>query len=192
MAGRLSKSYSTRLVHKSCPYSLLLHAETAEGSVIPVWEQVYPDNVKVVKDIMASREFIQSVELYHRRIPITSELPPDFSDFAEYVVHFPNQHPLFIHYSFTKVARCCHSCWYGKTNRDKLSTGKREKYSSFGGFLSPLSGNRSFRCARSYCACFNDGFKQAIRNHILPRHHEQNFYPFQYRQVILKKYKNHQ
>jgi hypothetical protein len=33
---------------------------------------------------MASRKYIQDVELYHRRIPITSELPPDFSDFAEY------------------------------------------------------------------------------------------------------------
>ncbi|KAF8490734.1 hypothetical protein JB92DRAFT_3128678 [Gautieria morchelliformis] len=62
---------------------LLLHTETAEGAVIPVWEQVEPDDVKVVKDIMASRKHIQGVELYHRRIPITSELPPDFSDFAE-------------------------------------------------------------------------------------------------------------
>jgi Inositol hexakisphosphate len=45
---------------------------------------------------MATREFILGVELYHRRIPITSELPPDFSDFAEYVVYFSQQICLFI------------------------------------------------------------------------------------------------
>ncbi|KAF8577784.1 hypothetical protein K439DRAFT_1417887 [Ramaria rubella] len=63
--------------------SLLLHTETAEGSVIPVWEEVQPDDVNVVKEIMARRRHTQGVELYHRRIAITSELPPDFSDFAE-------------------------------------------------------------------------------------------------------------
>jgi hypothetical protein len=56
-----------------------------EGAVVPVWEEVQPDNVSVVKEVMASRKFTQNVELQHRRIPITSELPPDFSDIAEYV-----------------------------------------------------------------------------------------------------------
>ena len=81
--------FHTFEIHDLRQCSLLLHTETSEGSVIPVWEQVQPENVKVVKDIMASRKYIQDVELDHRRIPITSELPPDFSDFAEYgMVYF--------------------------------------------------------------------------------------------------------
>jgi len=64
---------------------LLLHTETVKGSVIPVWEEVHPDNVSVVKEVMASRKFAQNIELQHRRIPITAELPPDFSDMAECV-----------------------------------------------------------------------------------------------------------
>lgn len=50
-----------------------------------MWEQVHPDDVNVVKEIMASHQRSKDVELIHRRIPITSEIPPDFSDFAEYV-----------------------------------------------------------------------------------------------------------
>ncbi|KIJ51469.1 hypothetical protein M422DRAFT_157971 [Sphaerobolus stellatus SS14] len=62
---------------------LLLHTETAEGSVVPVWEQVQSEDVNVVKELMTARHISDGVELCHRRIPITSELPPDFSDFAE-------------------------------------------------------------------------------------------------------------
>jgi hypothetical protein len=65
------------------PSSLLLHTETAEGSVVPVWEQVQPQDVSVVREIMTGRSYSKNVELSYRRIPITSELPPDFSDFAE-------------------------------------------------------------------------------------------------------------
>ncbi|KAF8525934.1 inositol hexakisphosphate-domain-containing protein [Hysterangium stoloniferum] len=63
--------------------SLLLHTETAEGSVVPVWEQVQPGNVSVVREIMTRRRYAKNVELCYRRIPITSEHAPDFSDFAE-------------------------------------------------------------------------------------------------------------
>jgi len=66
------------------PDRLLLHTETVDG-VVPIWETVQPENVSVIKEVMASRKFAQDIELYHRRIPITAELPPDFSDIAECV-----------------------------------------------------------------------------------------------------------
>ncbi|KIJ66912.1 hypothetical protein HYDPIDRAFT_180575 [Hydnomerulius pinastri MD-312] len=62
---------------------LLLHTETADGSVIPIWEEVQPGNVAVLKDIMASRRSDCGVEVQYARIPITSERPPDFTDISE-------------------------------------------------------------------------------------------------------------
>ncbi|GJJ08366.1 hypothetical protein Clacol_002580 [Clathrus columnatus] len=62
---------------------LLLHTETREGAVIPVWENVQVKDVCVVKDIMLRHKHVQNIELHYRRIPITSELTPDFNDFAE-------------------------------------------------------------------------------------------------------------
>lgn len=65
---------------------LLLHTETPDGSVIPVWEEVKSDNVSVLKDVMASRKYIaDGVELGYARIPITAERPPDFSDLSELI-----------------------------------------------------------------------------------------------------------
>lgn len=37
-------------------HSVLLHSETSDGSVIPVWEEVRDEDVMVLKDIMAARE----------------------------------------------------------------------------------------------------------------------------------------
>ncbi|KIJ13397.1 hypothetical protein PAXINDRAFT_170473 [Paxillus involutus ATCC 200175] len=62
---------------------LLLHTETADGSVIPIWEEVQPENVAVLKNIMASRRSDCGIEVQHARIPITSERPPDFTDISE-------------------------------------------------------------------------------------------------------------
>ena len=42
---------------------LLLHTETRDGSVIPVWEEANPDHVSVLKDIMGSRHDVDGVEL---------------------------------------------------------------------------------------------------------------------------------
>lgn len=67
-------------------FSLLLHTETREGAVIPVWEHVRAEDVHVVKDVMLHHKHVRGIELHHRRIPITSELPPDFGDFMEYIV----------------------------------------------------------------------------------------------------------
>src|ERR1700683_5421128 len=65
---------------------LLLHTETADGSVIPIWEEVRSEDVDVLKDVMASRQTAaDGVELYHIRIPITTERPPDFSDLRELI-----------------------------------------------------------------------------------------------------------
>ncbi|OBZ72108.1 Paladin [Grifola frondosa] len=65
---------------------LLLHTETQDGSVIPVWEEVESKNVMVLKDVMAARKSIaDGVELGYARIPITAERPPDFSDLSELI-----------------------------------------------------------------------------------------------------------
>lgn len=66
--------------------SLLLHSETPDGSVIPVWEVVEPHNVSVLKEVMSSRGHLEGdVELCYSRIPITAERPPDFSDLTELI-----------------------------------------------------------------------------------------------------------
>ncbi|KAL4066939.1 inositol hexakisphosphate-domain-containing protein [Scleroderma yunnanense] len=62
---------------------ILLHTETADGSVIPIWEDVRPESVVVLKDIMASRQSDVGVEVQYARIPMTSERPPDFADISE-------------------------------------------------------------------------------------------------------------
>uniref|UniRef100_A0A0W0FRV3 Metal ion binding oxidoreductase n=1 Tax=Moniliophthora roreri TaxID=221103 RepID=A0A0W0FRV3_MONRR len=64
---------------------LLLHSETEDGTVIPVWEDVQPSNVVVLKDIMESRRDAYGIELVYDRIPITAEAPPDFADLSELI-----------------------------------------------------------------------------------------------------------
>ncbi|TFY82418.1 hypothetical protein EWM64_g1600 [Hericium alpestre] len=60
---------------------LLLHTETPDGSVVPVWEEVRPSDVAVLKDVMTSRKDLgDGVTLQYIRIPITSERPADFTD----------------------------------------------------------------------------------------------------------------
>ncbi|KAF9243458.1 inositol hexakisphosphate-domain-containing protein [Melanogaster broomeanus] len=62
---------------------ILLHTETVDGSVMPIWEEAQPENVAVLKDIMASQRSNCGTEVQYARIPITSERPPDFSDISE-------------------------------------------------------------------------------------------------------------
>jgi hypothetical protein len=65
---------------------LLLHTETSDGSVIPVWEEVRPGDVAVMKDVMsACKESYDDVDVFYRRVPITAERSPDFSDFSELI-----------------------------------------------------------------------------------------------------------
>ena len=72
---------------------LLLHTETADGSVIPVWEEVRPGNVAVMKDVMsACKESNSDVDVSYRRVPITAERQPDFSDFSELIAVMLSPH----------------------------------------------------------------------------------------------------
>ena len=65
---------------------LLLHSETSDGSVIPVWEEVDSQDVCVLKDVMSSHKHLKGgVELAYCRIPITAERPPDFSDLTDLI-----------------------------------------------------------------------------------------------------------
>ncbi|KAI9453330.1 inositol hexakisphosphate-domain-containing protein [Russula earlei] len=65
---------------------LLLHTETPDGSVIPVWEEVRAGNVAVMKDVMAAcQASFNDVDVFYRRVPLTAERPPDFSDFSELI-----------------------------------------------------------------------------------------------------------
>ncbi|EJD06892.1 uncharacterized protein FOMMEDRAFT_75682 [Fomitiporia mediterranea MF3/22] len=63
---------------------LLLHTEAHDGSVIPIWEDVGPGAVETLKEIMAQRvQMDDGTRLVYRRIPITSERPPDFTDLSD-------------------------------------------------------------------------------------------------------------
>ncbi|KAG9104343.1 hypothetical protein FRC06_003389 [Ceratobasidium sp. 370] len=62
---------------------ILLHTETSDGSVVPIWDEVDPKDIAVPKDIMSSR--VGEIEIAYTRIPITSERPPDFSDIESLV-----------------------------------------------------------------------------------------------------------
>jgi hypothetical protein len=65
---------------------LLLHTETPDGSVIPIWEEVRPGNVAVMKDVMsACKASCDDVDVFYRRVPLTAERPPDFSDYSELI-----------------------------------------------------------------------------------------------------------
>jgi len=62
----------------------LLHTETQDGSVVPIWEDALPRNISVMKDTMTSRKHLaEEVELVYARIPITAEKVPDFGDLSE-------------------------------------------------------------------------------------------------------------
>ncbi|CAE6436067.1 unnamed protein product [Rhizoctonia solani] len=57
---------------------ILLHTENADGSVMPIWDEADPKDIAVPKDTMSGQ--VDEVEVAYKRIPITSERPPDFSD----------------------------------------------------------------------------------------------------------------
>lgn len=64
---------------------VLLHTETTDGAVVPVWEEVTEENVVVLKDVMAQRRRVNGIELQHYRVPITAERPPDFADLSDLI-----------------------------------------------------------------------------------------------------------
>lgn len=59
---------------------VLLHTETPDGEVVPVWETVEPNDVTSIREVMddvSSKS--KEVKLDFVRIPITSESSPDVS-----------------------------------------------------------------------------------------------------------------
>lgn len=52
---------------------------------MPIWEKVLPENVVVLKDVMASRSDGKDVSLQYIRIPITAAKPPDYADLKELI-----------------------------------------------------------------------------------------------------------
>ncbi|KAL7413408.1 inositol hexakisphosphate-domain-containing protein [Mrakia frigida] len=82
LEDRLKGDVTTEL--RSFEGCLLLHSETADGDVVPVWEDCDEGSVSSVRDVMEGRVHGDSgLELRFRRLPMTSEKPPDFSDIAE-------------------------------------------------------------------------------------------------------------
>jgi hypothetical protein len=59
---------------------LLLHTESSDGSVVPVWQDVHPEDVAVLRDIMSARKNQGDVILQYNRVAITAEKSPDFTD----------------------------------------------------------------------------------------------------------------
>ncbi len=59
---------------------LLLHTESADGRVVPVWESVEKHDVESLREVMDEvAEQAGDVELHFNRVPITSESSPDVS-----------------------------------------------------------------------------------------------------------------
>ncbi|KZT53703.1 hypothetical protein CALCODRAFT_439779 [Calocera cornea HHB12733] len=62
---------------------VLLHTETEDGTVIPVWEEAEPSDVAVLRDIFDSRQQSDNGILRFYRVPITAEHVPDVTDIEE-------------------------------------------------------------------------------------------------------------
>ncbi|KAL7747907.1 hypothetical protein RI367_006654 [Sorochytrium milnesiophthora] len=58
---------------------LLLHSETAEGEVVPVWEFVRPDDLLTLREVVRVLQR-EGEQLSFFRVPITAEAVPDESD----------------------------------------------------------------------------------------------------------------
>lgn len=59
---------------------VLLHSETSEGGVVPIWEDATGNDVAVLREVFDSKKDINGVRLHYSRVPITSEIPPDFTE----------------------------------------------------------------------------------------------------------------
>ncbi|TIC33606.1 hypothetical protein E3Q10_00674 [Wallemia mellicola] len=74
---------------------LLLHTETNDGKVVPLWEDVKKDEIASLRDIMDKRQN----EIDFKRIPITSEAVPDFTDLHDLmnvVIQSDSQSPIVV------------------------------------------------------------------------------------------------
>ncbi|PWN31661.1 uncharacterized protein FA14DRAFT_127972 [Meira miltonrushii] len=107
LEDRLKNDVLTELIHGDG--RLLLHTETEEGGVVPIWEEASPDDIQTLQDVMShitrelddagsplisdglnndhqinreKRSGLPNVHLIYRRQPITAEKPPHFEDIA--------------------------------------------------------------------------------------------------------------
>ncbi|WVR08265.1 hypothetical protein IAU60_005312 [Kwoniella sp. DSM 27419] len=63
---------------------ILLHTETADGEVVPVWESVDKEDVVSIREMMDdAAASSRDLQLSFIRIPVTSETTPDFHDITE-------------------------------------------------------------------------------------------------------------
>jgi hypothetical protein len=59
---------------------VLLHSETADGEVVPIWESVDSRDVSSIREVMDDVcAKLRDIQLNFIRIPITSESSPDVS-----------------------------------------------------------------------------------------------------------------
>lgn len=59
---------------------ILLHTETSDKAVVPVWESVRSSEVESIKDVMDDLAAVTSeLDLVFFRVPVTSESSPDVS-----------------------------------------------------------------------------------------------------------------
>lgn len=76
---------------------LLLHTETQEGGVVPIWEEASANEIETLQDVMTKLEneldhrnalsingdsTLPNIHLIYRRLPITAEKPPSFEDLS--------------------------------------------------------------------------------------------------------------
>lgn len=63
---------------------ILLHNETEDGAVFPSWEEVAPDNILTLREVMSNMLPIEEdgVVSFHR-IPLTAEAAPEDGDFDD-------------------------------------------------------------------------------------------------------------
>ncbi|CDZ97852.1 hypothetical protein [Phaffia rhodozyma] len=81
LEDRLKSDVETEL--KVFEGSLLLHSETSDGSVVPVWDDCDEGSIASVREIMEEKDHSQSqLQLTFKRLPLTSEQPLDFADIS--------------------------------------------------------------------------------------------------------------
>lgn len=60
---------------------ILLHTETQDGWVAPVWEDVQPDEVESLRQLFARAS--EQIPLDYKRLPLTAQSPLDFQDIQD-------------------------------------------------------------------------------------------------------------
>ncbi len=69
---------------------ILLHGESEDGNIVPIWEDCLPEAVSTIKEVIQvvqneekddlNFDGLKSVQIEYFRVPITAEKPPDVID----------------------------------------------------------------------------------------------------------------